>query len=579
MRKYIVILFMLIALPCFGADIHVCDTAVCGQTPGNGSTWSVALDDLPTNLTRGNTYWIADGNYAWHEFRDTESGETYITIKKATATAHGSATGWDNAFGDGQAIWGTKLLDTVNTDYELGPSFLRGFYVFDGVVGSGGDPDDYGFRINATDTTNAYSQKLLGLPHVGNAAYQLDHITISHTAIIGQGYETYGEATIGSNAIYSNEADGGESYNITLSNNYLANTTSNIMLRQAFDWVIRDNYFYKNWSSGSAHGQQISTQSTDRISLYNNIFKDGTIYTIGAHGLMETNSNWNFYNNLIIGGTSGVVAAESGRYNCITSSQFHHNTFVDTVCPAENCIDSGMQTDVNTTKSYAYNNLFFGVTRAAIGQYCGTTPTPGCVVHNNNAFLASTGYETTVADEANEQVDTEATNAIFTNYATGDYTIAAADQTAIDHIIGKGTTLASPYDIDYAGVTRTAPFDIGAYDVGGEADTTAPVTAEVTPVTASSPNQAPSYVFSSDEAGTVTYGGTCGNGSLSTAVVGNNTTSWALGIGTYSNCTITVTDAASNASTPLAITEFVITPTDSSAAKTIEGGVTFQRIP
>src|SRR5690606_5997818 len=112
-----------------------------------------------------------------------------------------------------------------------------------------------------------------------------------------------------------------------------------------------------------------------------------------------------------------------------------------------------------------------------------------------------------------------APSTIFTNYAGGVYSIAAADQTAIDHIIGRGKTLASPFDIDYLGVSRTAPFDIGAYDVGGSADGTAPKLTEETPVSTPSSNQAPQYVFSSDEAGTVTYGGTCGNGSLSTAIV------------------------------------------------------------
>ena len=88
-------------------------------------------------------------------------------------------------------------------------------------------------------------------------------------------------------------------------------------------------------------------------------------------------------------------------------------------------------------------------------------------------------------------------------------------------------------------------------------DSTAPTLAEVTPVTTPSQNMNPSYVFSSDEAGSITYGGTCGTGSLANAIAGNNTVTWTLAVGTYSNCTITVNDGA-NSSDPLAVTEFVI---------------------
>ncbi len=47
-------------------------------------------------------------------------------------------------------------------------------------------------------------------------------------------------------------------------------------------------------------------------------------------------------------------------------------------------------------------------------------------------------------------------------------------------------------------------------------DTTAPVIAEVTAVTTPTNDSTPDYTFSSDEAGTITYGGSC---SSSTSVL------------------------------------------------------------
>ena len=91
-------------------------------------------------------------------------------------------------------------------------------------------------------------------------------------------------------------------------------------------------------------------------------------------------------------------------------------------------------------------------------------------------------------------------------------------------------------------------------------DTTAPVIAEVTVVTTPTADSTPNYTFSSTEAGTITYGGSCSSGTTS-ATSGNNTITFiSLSEGTYSNCTIIVTDAVGNASNTLSITSFVVIP-------------------
>jgi hypothetical protein len=91
-------------------------------------------------------------------------------------------------------------------------------------------------------------------------------------------------------------------------------------------------------------------------------------------------------------------------------------------------------------------------------------------------------------------------------------------------------------------------------------DTTAPVIAEVTPVTTPTSDSTPDYTFSSDEAGTITYGGSCSS-STTSAISGNNTiTLTSLSDGSYSDCTIIVKDSAGNASNSLAITSFEMIP-------------------
>lgn len=89
-------------------------------------------------------------------------------------------------------------------------------------------------------------------------------------------------------------------------------------------------------------------------------------------------------------------------------------------------------------------------------------------------------------------------------------------------------------------------------------DTTAPTISTVTPVTTPTTDTTPEYTFTTDEAGTITYGGSCSSVTTSATIGSNTITLNTLAVGTYTNCTITVTDAATNASTALSIPSFTI---------------------
>jgi alpha-tubulin suppressor-like RCC1 family protein len=110
-------------------------------------------------------------------------------------------------------------------------------------------------------------------------------------------------------------------------------------------------------------------------------------------------------------------------------------------------------------------------------------------------------------------------------------------------------------------------------------DTTAPTLSVVTAVTTPTNDTTPSYVFRSNEAGTKSYGGSCGSSSTSATTSGDNTialkqpdNSTVLSDNTsYSTCTITVTDLAGNPSTALTVNTFVVdttAPTVSSTSPT-----------
>ena len=95
---------------------------------------------------------------------------------------------------------------------------------------------------------------------------------------------------------------------------------------------------------------------------------------------------------------------------------------------------------------------------------------------------------------------------------------------------------------------------------GDDVDTAsnAPTITEVAAVETPTNDSTPDYTFSSTEAGTITYGGPCSS-STTIAVAGNNTiTLNTLSDGTYSDCTITVTDSEGNISSSHTITSFTV---------------------
>lgn len=104
-------------------------------------------------------------------------------------------------------------------------------------------------------------------------------------------------------------------------------------------------------------------------------------------------------------------------------------------------------------------------------------------------------------------------------------------------------------------------------------DTTAPSVAQVTPVPSPTNDTTPNYTFSSTEAGTITYGGSC-TASTGSASSGNNTITFnTLSNGTYSNCTIRVTDASSNQSSVLAVNTFTVDITAATRSNGSPSGV------
>src|SRR5690348_11914306 len=105
--KKLALLLILVALPALGAN-HYIRAGATGN--GSGTDWTNACSGFSgscaiSGLVRGDTYYVADGSYGSQTFDTANSGSSVITIIKATVANHGTATGWSDTFGDGQAVF------------------------------------------------------------------------------------------------------------------------------------------------------------------------------------------------------------------------------------------------------------------------------------------------------------------------------------------------------------------------------------------------------------------------------------------------------------------------------------------
>ena len=166
----------------------------------------------------------------------------------------------------------------------------------------------------------------------------------------------------------------------------------------------------------------------------------------------------------------------------------------------------------------------------------------------NEAMLDSPVPQITITGSGIANVNATNMTKVSTTVYTFSYSVPTGDGTG---------TITLTVGTDLAGNTITVnPTSGNTFTV----DNTAPVISQVTAITTPGNDNTPSYVFSSDQLGTITSN--LAFSSTTSASIGNNTITFStLADGTYTGKTITVTDAAGNASNTLTIPDFVIDTT------------------
>ena len=422
---------LLLTLPLCAADRYVRAGA---SGSADGTDWTNAYTSLPAALTRGDTYYIADGAYGSYDFNDAVSGTTLITIKKATVAAHGTETGWSDTYGDGVAEFsatGTVLV------------FSTGYWVFDGVTGT--NQTGHGFKVRVTGTADATR----GIRFDSGPTF-----TISHTEITADAPCSVADASKQDGIYTTNAAATG----ITLSYNYIHNwKRAGILASNVSGWTIEHNFVYHTYSTSGSHGQaiQLGPGAVSDFDIRYNTFKD-------THGtgvivyLDNTFDDLRIYGNLFwhtgetaacgLNSTSQAIGSTDG--DTATNIKIHNNTFVG-MKGRDPQPSGGIDHNGTATGNETFNNVWYDsiVTHNASGN-------------DYNAYFASVG---SAPSETNGQTGA---GDPFVDRTGGDFRLSAATD--------AGTTLASPYDTDLLGITRAVDgtWDRGAYEYNSGVATT-----------------------------------------------------------------------------------------------------------
>jgi len=407
-----------------------------GATGNNsGSDWSNAYNGLPSALTRGDTYYLANGNYGGYTFDDANSGATTITIKKATVSDHGTDTGWTSSYGGGQAIFSGWQ---IYTDY----------YTFDGQNRNTdwrtGGVNQYGITTGNTRLDD------------GNGTGG-DNLTFNNIDIHGQGRDT----GLGDDVIYAMSGN----TNITFQNCALRDSDRTIFITRGTpqNWLIEYSYVARNASSPANHGEIMSSTDSNNFTWRYNAIEDPEGTAVWAFINNGTAANWQIYGNTIIHtaayaaanreGLSGVIFCANDASNNNTCNNFviYNNTISNT-----KGLWSGFIIQ-RGTGSIAQNNIWYNSVR--------TGGIDGSVGGN---WFYNTIQD---GDSSASKVVCTSNCDIFTDLANRNFHLKTATN--------AGMALSAPYSIDPDSITRGSDgtLDRGAFEYGGtsSAPSTQPV--------------------------------------------------------------------------------------------------------
>lgn len=413
-----------------------------GSGDNSGSSWSNACPGFtglcsPNSLTRGGTYFVADGDYTGNGniiFSTSISGTIIITIQKATILYHGSDVGWLNSMGDGQAIF--RAI-----------TFTTGYWFFNGVIRNEfnwRDVDSYGFRAN--NSTLDVSHNDLGAINIGSGNC-VDSVIVQYTDIVGSG--TLGESDDGVRIV---SGIGCRSSNISIIRNAIhdGGEADSITARGVNGLIVEYNWMARN-SPITGHTQGGDIMSTSNMHWRFNILEDiaGTAYFATPDQLsgLTPSSDYYIYGNIFMRSVNSSWPCCAYVIGLINTSTAHTGAFYvynNTIVRMNNgnCFNNEGATllvhidaKISGAVIRAYNNLTWnslGFNAQAMG---------GSANYSHNAYFNMT----TPMTDSDPNAEFETFDPFISSISNNYHLLASTNQ---------GEILTSPFNTDMLGNIR-----------------------------------------------------------------------------------------------------------------------------
>lgn len=406
-----------------------------------GNDWSNAYTNLPSSLTRGDTYYVAEGDdYGIYDFNDATSGSSWITIKKATTNDHGTDTGWSNAYADGQAKW-TQW--SISADYMF----------IDGVTGGGPGSwtNGHGFYVGAASSG---TDGILSTYNSTKGNLVMKNVEVDGKSATGPPYATgIYMVTFGSGFLFQS--------------NYVHDWPGDMHQYRGLKNVTNEfNYFARNFQDATRHGDFIENDeaSTNHIFRYNIVEDCRGTYLLGHHnaGVFDT---YLIYGNVIWFTTSYVAESGNGMFATLTSG-------------------TGKLINAVVAQNTIFNMLNGGSGNGSLNPHQSST-----LVASNNIFHFKSGdtstsifiYGTNVTHGYNWHINRTVSGDNAINSSGDPFVNSGALNFQLTTNSIAGATLGSPFTADMLGTnfnvsgtwTRGALAFSGAGGGGGSATTKA----------------------------------------------------------------------------------------------------------
>src|SRR3990172_824264 len=335
MKKILIILFLILTLPCFVYAANIC-VGASATGSGNGSDWNNQAAWSGVSFVRGNTYYLADGSYGGKSLITATSGSTWIYVKKAIESDHGTATGWLSSYGDGQATFTAEI------------SFGTSYWEFNGQTRNENnwrETASYGFRINVGIGEGIYclyfdegtygniTVKYVDMGSPSGVWTNTTAIPIKMTTGTSRSNLYFGYLHIHNSGLPIHSRN---NHYVTLEKSAIVNNafSKEGISHQVGDyWTIRWNYWIDNGREPTGGGEPMTayiacfdysapqdpdTTLSDYWEIYGNVFAQENYYdVVDADGLIIAyyGHYWKVWNNSFVnlGSNDGSSSGPLGR--------------------------------------------------------------------------------------------------------------------------------------------------------------------------------------------------------------------------------------------------------------------------